>query len=283
MRHYGSKLGLGPFRQEVAKDSVLGDYLRQLEGESFTPLSGERELALAKSIRRHSKKARDAFITANLRLVVDIVKGYAGLGVPAIDLIQAGNTGLIVAVDKFDWHKGLAFSTMASKWIRSYVVKAIPKERNATPLPYDAFTQQNRIRRALKKGATLADLPGAANVTQRQAANIMAAQAPLSLELATHDNWPIRDTLPDPSPYAPGLALERLETQNSIFALLSHLTPLEARIIIMRYGLAGNEPCTYAAIAQSIGGYTAERIRQIEKAALIALQPFAIRERLITG
>lgn len=250
----------------------------------------EPDSAIVRDLRRKARKgerARERIITANLRLVVSIARKWCGGGVPFPDLIQEGNIGLMKAVDKFDFRRGLKFSTYACWWIRQCVVRAVHGQSRTIRVPVhisETLNQASRLGNTLaqKTGqqATVDDLIGEMDLTDNKVwalKNYLSDIDSLD-ELRYGDgksdvyNFVPDDEAVDPESVA---ALEDLKRR--VEDLLILLPPRQARILTLRFGLGGNRSHTLQDVAEKYG-LTRERIRQLEADALEKLQrPAAAR------
>lgn len=303
--------------QEAAAGISAGDlvymYLREI---SQTPLLSQREeVELAKTIRRGSQAeqrlhgnghnlklkfdleerirkgnaARRQLLKANLRLVVNFAKRYLGHGLTLLDLVQEGNIGLMRAVDKFDHRRGHKFSTLATWWIRQGITRAISTHGASPRLP--AHTGQSlrsldrishRLTQELCRAPSEAELAAQMRVPVTKVRRWLAASAgTLSLEMQVGDDQEalLADFIEDnqtPPPWA--MAVESAMRQDMREALEA-LTPREARVITLRFGLRDGCDQTLEQVGAKFG-LTRERVRQIEQHALTKLRTASRAERL---
>jgi RNA polymerase primary sigma factor len=226
-------------------------------------------------------KAREHLIKANTRLVISIAKKYIGHGVPFLDLIQEGNLGLIKAVEKFEVHRGFRFSTYATWWIRQSITRAIADQSRTVRLPvhmYDRLRQMQRIshevEQKLGRPPSLTELAEAMGVTFNKLQWLFkATRLPISLDetIGEDDDTELGTFIEDQSTPSPHQAINQLMLRERIESVLATLTPREARVLRMRYGLDDNQPHTLEEVGQKFG-LTRERIRQIENKALHRLR-----------
>jgi len=225
--------------------------------------------------------ARDHLIKANTRLVVSIAKRYMSRGVPFLDLIQEGNLGLMKAVEKFDYRRGFRFSTYATWWIRQTITRAIADQGRTIRVPVhmsDRIRRLYRVARQLEqeygRKPTPDEIATEMQVEPRKVQWMLRVSwQPLSLEHPVGEdedselgNFIENDTVPTPTQYAyDNLLREKIE------AVLSTLTPREARILRLRFGLQNGRCYTLEEVGQKFG-LTRERIRQIEGRALRRLR-----------
>jgi RNA polymerase primary sigma factor len=254
-------------------------YLREIGKVPL--LTADQEVSLAKLIERGDMNAKQHMIEANLRLVVSIAKGYLGRGLSFLDLIQEGSLGLIRAVEKFDYRKGYKFSTYATWWIRQAVTRAIADKARTIRIPVHMVEKLNKvvhIERQLVQRLGREPLPEEIaeelEITTDEVREIMRmSQMPISLEkpIGEEEDASLGDFVPDELAESPfdtaSLSLRREDVE---FAL-SALPERERRVIELRYGLDGAQPCTLEEVGQAFG-VTRERIRQIENNTLKKLE-----------
>lgn len=256
---------------------TLRVYLDQLG--AFPLLTAAEEVVLAKGVERGDAAARRRMIECNLRLVVSVAKGYRGLGVPFLDLIQEGSLGLIRAVEKFDYRRGYKFSTYAIWWIRQAVRRAVSNGGRTIRLPVHVVERQHALARAtavleptLGREPTYAELAAATGLTLRHVAEALEApRAATSLNQLVGDEEAVElaDLIPDPAMQDPfGDVVAKL-TFDELRSALNRLPDRERVVIDLHYGLTG-EPQTLSAIGRRMG-LTRERVRQLESHALAEL------------
>ncbi len=298
---------------EREPDDTLGMYLKEVG--SVPLLTAEQELALAKRIERGLKAreelakggrgpkqvadlraliedgwaAREHLLTANSRLVISVAKKYLGRGVPFADLIQEGNIGLIRATKKFEYRRGLKFSTYATWWIRQAVTRAIADQGRTIRLPVHMGDQINRLLRAthsltqeLGRRPTDAELAEALEVGREKIEQMkQVAQLPLSLETPTNkeEDSVLGDFIEDQEAEAPAEAASEALMFLGLREALESLPPRESVVLQLRYGLVDGKAYTLAEVGQKLG-VTRERARQIEAQAIHRLQNPEIRQKL---
>jgi len=240
----------------------------------------DERLRLRRALRDGSA-ARERLIMANTRLVVSIAKKYQGQGVPFQDLIQEGNIGLMRAVDKFDPDLGYKFSTYATWWIRQSITRALPDQGRTIRLPVhmaDSLRKLNRTARELEqergRQATPEEVAEATGMDTEKVRWMMSvSRQPLSLQrpVGEEEDDELGSFIEDDSAPAPPEAAEQAMLRDALEELLLTLTPRQARILRMRFGLENGYDYTLAEIGERFG-VSRERIRQIEKEALRRLR-----------
>ena len=242
-------------------------------------LTAAEEVALAKRIERGDPVAKRVMIESNLRLVVSIAKGYRGLGVPFLDLIQEGTLGLNRAVEKFDWRRGFKFSTYATWWIRQSVQRAVANHARTIRVPVHVVERQQKLSRAarrleveLGREATKEELAEATGLPlQHVEEALSAASASVSLNqtVGADDEGELGDLFADREAADPFEEAEESLRRQNIRKALDALPERERRILELRFGFEG-EPWTLEAIGHELD-LTRERVRQLEGQALSRL------------
>ncbi|MBQ3046003.1 MAG: RNA polymerase sigma factor RpoD [Clostridia bacterium] len=244
-------------------------------------LTPEEEIELAIRIADDDQKAKQRLAEANLRLVVSIAKRYVGRGMQFLDLIQEGNLGLIKAVDKFDYTKGFKFSTYATWWIRQAITRAIADQARTIRIPVHMVETINKVK---KTNSQLLHKNGRDPSAEEIAAELdmpvdkvreilRVAQEPVSLEtpIGEEEDSHLGDFIPDDDAPAPADAASMLLLKEQLNDVLKTLTPREAKVLALRFGLEDGHPHTLEEVGSEFG-VTRERIRQIEAKALRKLR-----------
>jgi RNA polymerase sigma factor (sigma-70 family) len=287
--HEISKTPLLDAAQEVdlSKAIEAGLYAEQiLESEKIPDHMTEEDLS---RLVADGDDAKDRFIRANLRLVVSIARRYVRSGMPMLDLIQEGNTGLVRAVEKFDYLRGYKFSTYATWWIRQAISRAIAQQERTVRLPVHLVEDVNRMRnvartltRELGSEPEPEQIAVAMDVTVERVRELMRwSQDTVSLDTPVGDDGDtsLGDLVADsdaPSPEE--LVLAALE-RNRIEGLLNHLDDRSAGIMRARYGLEDGREHSLTEVATRFS-LSRERIRQLEIQALGRLRELARAEGL---
>jgi RNA polymerase primary sigma factor len=242
-------------------------------------LTAAEEVTLAKAIERGDVTAKRRMIESNLRLVVSIAKGYRGLGVPFLDLIQEGTLGLNRAVEKFDWRRGYKFSTYATWWIRQSVQRAVANHARTIRVPVHVVERQQKLGRAarrleveLGREATKQELAEATGLPIQHVDEALgAAQASVSLNqtVGADDEGELGDLFADREAPDPFDEAEESLRKQGVRRALDALPERERRILELRFGFEG-EPWTLEAIGHELD-LTRERVRQLESQALARL------------
>ena len=271
----GPKLDLSV---EPSLDS-LRLYLREIGKVPL--LTADQEVYLAKRIERGDMSAKTHMIEANLRLVVSIAKSYLGRGLSFLDLIQEGSLGLIRAVEKFDYRKGYKFSTYATWWIRQAVTRAIADKARTIRIPVHMVEKLNKVVhierqlvQRLGREPQPEEIALELEMTTEEVREILRmAQLPVSLEkpIGEEEESELGDFVQDEQAESPfdtaSLQLRREDIQKA----LDSLPERERKVIELRFGLTGAQPCTLEEVGRTFG-VTRERIRQIENNTLKRLE-----------
>ena len=264
---------------EYSLDDPVRMYLKEIGQVKL--LSAEEEVELAKRVAEGDQYAKNKLTEANLRLVVSIAKKYSGRGLHILDLIQEGNTGLIRAVDKFDWTKGNKFSTYATWWIRQAITRAIADQARTIRVPVHMVEVINKATRCNRKlvqelgrEPTVEEIAAELNLpvekiieANRTAADTLSLDTPVGDE----EDTSIGSFVEDERTPGPADATSNAMLAEALKEILDTLTEREADVLRMRFGMYDGRTHTLEEVGQ-IFGVTRERIRQIENKAIRKLR-----------
>jgi RNA polymerase primary sigma factor len=272
-------------RVSTSPQSPLETYLREINETALLTADEEKELSYR--ISDGDQAARDRMVRANLRLVVNIARGYTGKGLPLQDLIEEGNLGLLRAVEGFDPTMNTRFSTYASYWIKqsikralinsaktiripAYMVELLSKWRRATAILQDALGRTPTPEEVARE----LELPPKKLKIVKKAIQLYNSTPPSDM---SDSSWSLGEIVPDERIKGPEDELVEHDNLKHVYRLLQDMEPREAAILRMRYGLDDGEPRTLKEIGEALG-LTRERVRQIESEALGRLHKSLIGE-----
>ncbi|MSR54478.1 MAG: sigma-70 family RNA polymerase sigma factor [Gemmataceae bacterium] len=261
--------------------SPLETYLREINETAL--LTADQEKALARKIGVGDTESRDLMVRANLRLVVNIARGYTGKGLVLQDLIEEGNLGLLRAVEGFDPNMNTRFSTYASYWIKQSIKRALVNTAKTIRIPAYMVELLAKWRRATNQLTDELGRPPTHEETAKflglpkKKLNIIKKairvynSAPQSDQ--TEAGWSIDEMLSDARVKTPDTAMVENDDLRQVMQLLDKMDAREATVLRMRFGLNDEEPKTLKEIGESLG-LTRERVRQIESEALSKLSEY---------
>ncbi|MEV0034937.1 RNA polymerase sigma factor RpoD/SigA [Streptomyces sp. NPDC056909] len=269
---------------ELSQTIEAGVYARQILDAEVESEAGGASREELEALVAAGERAKDVFIRSNLRLVVAVARRYPRSGLPLLDLIQEGNAGLVRAVEKFDYAKGFKFSTYATWWIRQAITRSIADQSRTIRLPVHLVEELGRIRRVQREfnrengrdpepeevAAELGTNPARINDV------LDWARDPVSLNMSVDDDGDTQfgDLLEDTSAVSPEQSVLTLLRSEELEDLIGKLDQRTASIIKMRYGIEDGRERTLTEVGKQ-HGLTRERIRQIEKHALLELKKMA--------
>lgn len=273
----------------VNESNVLELYLKDINKVPL--LTREEETSLAIEAAKGNKAAKNKIVNANLRFVVNIAKKYQNHGLDLTDLISEGNIGLLVAIDRFDVTKGYHFISYAVWWIRQSILKAICEKSRSIRLPLNRANELVRIEHARKSVVgnktieqELTEVAEMLNMDKdhvREMINISREMVSLDAELNTpeNDKTSVGDFIEDTQSEKPEDKVVNDSLREEINNVLHTLKPSEENVLRLRFGLNGEKPMSLKEVGD-VCNLTKERIRQIEKHAILRMQHVTRARRL---
>ncbi len=262
-------------------ENILNLYLKDVN--KIPLLTREEEVELSKKAQAGDKVSKDKLVKANLRFVINVAKKYQNHGIDLVDLISEGNIGLLTAVDHFDISKGYHFISYAVWWIRQSILKAICEKSRAIRLPLNRANEvvqiekvKKMIRGKMSESEEIEEIGKMLNMTPshvRDMINISREMASLDSPVTAKDSEPgatLGDFLEDPG-FKPEEYAINESMKEDIANVLKTLRPNEAKVLRLRYGLDDGKSMSLKEVGDACK-LTKERIRQIEKHALVRMQ-----------
>jgi RNA polymerase primary sigma factor len=270
---------LEAFAGSPEEQNALDQYLREVsQHELLTP---EQEYALGARAREGDQEAIDALVRANLRFVISVAKKYQNRGVSLIDLIQEGNVGLVTAAKKFDIDQGVKFISYAVWWIRQAILSALANQGRAVRVPLNRasdlariFRERERLKQELRRDPSLEEVAEAAKLTPevvQQLQTLNAAEIRLDAPIGDSDDSQLVERFVTDEAHEPEIAVEERLLSEHIEKALELLTPRDARVIRLYFGLESGREHTLEEIGNMLG-VTRERVRQLRDRALKRLR-----------
>ncbi|MCA9074146.1 MAG: sigma-70 family RNA polymerase sigma factor [Planctomycetaceae bacterium] len=273
-------------RLSSSVQSPLETYLREINETAL--LTAQEEKDLSRAISAGDSAARDRMVRANLRLVVNIARGYTGKGLPLPDLIEEGNLGLLRAVEGFDPDMNTRFSTYASYWIKQSIKRSLVNSAKTIRIPAYMVELLTKWRRATAKLQDELDRTPTAEEVARELElpkkKLRIVKKAIQLYNSSpqsdqsESGWSLGDIVPDERSKGPEDLLLENDNLKHVYRMLDEMDERESTILRMRFGLDDGEPRTLKEIGESLG-LTRERVRQIEGEALNKLNQGLIGEK----
>jgi RNA polymerase primary sigma factor len=262
-------------RRRSRADGSLDQYLKDIS--QYPLIDREEEVRLARRIGKGDPEALEVLVQSNLRFVVTVAKRYQNQGVPLSDLINEGNVGLIRAAHKFDGTKGIKFISYAVWWIRQAILQALAEQSRIVRVPLNRAGALHRIGRRssalfqeLGRSPTVEELAQDLDISREEVESTLAvSRTHLSLDapMVPGEDSRLLDYLPDQFAPDPDGEMYERALKETVDEALSSLTPREAKVLRLYFGLDGQEPMTLEEIG-SLLKITRERVRQIKEKAL---------------
>jgi len=271
--------GLEGFSANLEERSALDQYLREVSRHEL--LTPEQEIELGYRALRGDEEAVGRMVRANLRFVISVAKKYQNRGVSLIDLIQEGNVGLVTAARKFDPDQGVKFISYAVWWIRQAILAALANQGRAVRVPLNRasdlariFRERERLKQELRRDPTIAEIAEAAHLTPEIVTSLQtlnAAEIRLDAPIGDSDDSQLVERFMWDEAHEPEEAVEERLLAEHIERALETLSPRDARVVRLYFGLEGGREHTLEEIGNMLG-VTRERVRQLHDRALRRLR-----------
>ena len=267
------------FSANLEERSALDQYLREVSRHEL--LTPEQEIELGYRALRGDEEAVGRMVRANLRFVISVAKKYQNRGVSLIDLIQEGNVGLVTAARKFDPDQGVKFISYAVWWIRQAILAALANQGRAVRVPLNRasdlariFRERERLKQELRRDPTVAEIAEAAHLTPEVVTSLQtlnAAEIRLDAPIGDSDDSQLVERFMWDEAHEPEEAVEERLLAEHIERALETLSPRDARVVRLYFGLEGGREHTLEEIGNMLG-VTRERVRQLRDRALRRLR-----------
>ena len=261
------------------EQSALDQYLREVSRHEL--LTPQMEIELGHRARKGDEDAVAKLVRANLRFVISVAKKYQNRGVSLVDLIQEGNVGLVTAARKFDPDQGVKFISYAVWWIRQAILSALANQGRAVRVPLNRasdlariFRERERLKQELRREPTLEEVADAAKLTPdtvRNLSTLNAAEIRLDAPIGDSDDSQLVERFISEEAAEPELDVEERLLAEHIERALDTLSPRDARVLRLYFGLEGGKEHTLEEIGNMLG-VTRERVRQLRDRALKRLR-----------
>jgi RNA polymerase primary sigma factor len=261
------------------EQTALDQYLKEVSRHKL--LTAQEEIELGRRARLGDEEAVQRLVRSNLRFVISVAKKYQNRGVTLIDLIQEGNVGLVTAARKFDPEQGVKFISYAVWWIRQAILSALANQGRAVRVPLNRasdlariFRERERLKQELRRDPSTEELAEAAKLTPEIVESLQtlnAAEIRLDAPIGDSDDSQLVERFIVEEAYEPELAVEERLLAEQIERALDTLTPRDARVLRLYFGLEGGHEHTLEEIGNMLG-VTRERVRQLRDRALKRLR-----------
>jgi RNA polymerase primary sigma factor len=278
-RHRRRDGSLEGFSANLEERSALDQYLREVSRHEL--LTAAQEIELGYKALRGDEDAVARMVRANLRFVISVAKKYQNRGVSLIDLIQEGNVGLVTAARKFDPDQGVKFISYAVWWIRQAILAALANQGRAVRVPLNRasdlariFRERERLKQELRRDPTIAEVAEAAHLTPEVVTSLQtlnAAEIRLDAPIGDSDDSQLVERFMWDEAHEPEEAVEERLLAEHIERALETLSPRDARVVRLYFGLEGGREHTLEEIGNMLG-VTRERVRQLRDRALRRLR-----------